>query len=73
MRPIRKILEDWRRARSDLKAAEAGYSEFLIPVIESDRHPENVSFDEMKAASDRLMVARGKERRYLIEYLKASR
>ena len=73
MRPTKSIVKDWRRARSELEAAEAGYSEFLIPVFESDRLPENVSVDEMKMASDRLMVARGKERKYFIEYLRASR
>jgi hypothetical protein len=73
MRPIKDTVEDWRRARSELEAAEAGYSKFLILVVESDNLPGSVSLDEMKAASDKLMVARGKERRYLMEYLKASR
>jgi hypothetical protein len=73
MRPIKDTVEDWRRARSELEAAEAGYSKFLILVVESDNLPGSVSLDEMKAASDKLMVARGKERRYLMEYLKANR
>lgn len=69
MRPLDEIKTDWRKAIKELEKAELEYSKFLTKPLESDEKPDPISLAEMKAASDKLMVARGKERKYLMEYL----
>jgi len=72
MRTLDEIKADWRKAIKELEKAENEYSKYLTKSIEPSEMIEPISLDKMKAASDNLMIARGKERKYFIEYLEAA-
>ena len=70
-----KIIADWRKAKKELEDAEREYSKYIaigIPLEQSEiKEPIPIPFDKLKAASDKLMTARGKERKYMMEYIEA--
>lgn len=68
---IDEIKVDWRKSIKELEKAEQEYSKYQQRSIESGEVPEPAPLDKMKSASDKLMVAKGKERKYFMEYLEA--
>jgi acetyl-CoA carboxylase alpha subunit len=75
VRTLDEIKANWRKVIQELKIANLEYAALYEEIFTKDdiAGSPTFSFDDLKAASDKIMVAREKERMYMMQYLEAVR